>query len=156
MRDVKDVHTAVCRQLPSTLLCGERGGWWTYESEVSSSSIRRISSMCGWWCWASEASVLLGLCGPLAFNPNPFPYGEGLSSRSATVKDAFGLYDRYQPPTVAGWRRPASSRAAHSAHSAPLTTGRYAARSASPPRALISRAHALGQPVVRTTRSHFT
>ena len=25
----------------------------TNESEVSSPSNRRISAMCGWWCWAS-------------------------------------------------------------------------------------------------------
>ena len=33
MRDVKE---AVCRQLPSALLCGKKRGLWTYESEVSS------------------------------------------------------------------------------------------------------------------------
>ena len=48
MRDVKEVHHRVYRQLPSAFL-GEEKGWgaWTYESEVSSPSIRRISSMCG-------------------------------------------------------------------------------------------------------------
>jgi len=45
MSDVKEVHTAVCIQLPSAFLYEEKGGVWTYESEVSSPSIRRISSM---------------------------------------------------------------------------------------------------------------
>ena len=32
----------------------EGSGVWTHESEVSRSRrIRRVSSMCGWWCWAS-------------------------------------------------------------------------------------------------------
>ena len=89
MRDVKKVHTTVCRQLPLSFLCPscvcvcvcmrdvtkctppcvdsflrpsrvkKRGGW-TYESEVSSTSIRRISSMCVWWCWASLAADVCG------------------------------------------------------------------------------------------------
>ena len=50
-RDVKEVHTSVCRQLPSALL-SEKWGFGAYESEVSSPSIRRISAMCGWRvCW---------------------------------------------------------------------------------------------------------
>ena len=56
MRDVKEVHTGahfVCRQLPFGLPVLIKRGVWTYESGVSSPSIRRISSMCGWWCWAS-------------------------------------------------------------------------------------------------------
>ena len=53
MRGVKGVHTAVCRQLPSVFPCEKRGGL-DDKSEVSCSpSIRRISSMCGWWCGAS-------------------------------------------------------------------------------------------------------
>ena len=35
----------MCRQLPSAFLC-EKKGLWTYESEVSSPGIRRISAMC--------------------------------------------------------------------------------------------------------------
>ena len=46
MRDVKEVHTAVCRQLPSALLCGKGEEEWTYESEVSSPSVRCISAVC--------------------------------------------------------------------------------------------------------------
>ena len=49
MRDVKEVCTpsCVCRHYPSAFLC-EMGGDWTYGSDVSSPSIRRISSVCGW------------------------------------------------------------------------------------------------------------
>ena len=45
-RDVKEVHSTVCRHVPSAFLC-DKGGCWTYESEVIYPSFRRISSMCG-------------------------------------------------------------------------------------------------------------
>jgi len=48
MRDVKEVHTAV--RGTASIGCVEKGGGWTNESEVSSPSLRRISSMSGWWC----------------------------------------------------------------------------------------------------------
>ena len=53
----------MCRQLPSTFLYAKKGAVWTYESEVSSPSIRRISSMC---------VHTMCLCGPpfLAFIPH--------------------------------------------------------------------------------------
>jgi len=42
MRDVKEVHTTVCRQLPSAFLC-VKGGCWTYESGMSSPlSVQRV------------------------------------------------------------------------------------------------------------------
>ena len=47
MRDVKEVHTGahpVCRQLASAFLCDKNPRVWTYESEVSSPSIRHISA----------------------------------------------------------------------------------------------------------------
>jgi len=51
MRDVKEVHTAVKLptfvKLPSAFLYEKEGeGGLTYESEVSSPSVRHISSMC--------------------------------------------------------------------------------------------------------------
>jgi len=51
MRDVKEVHTTVCRHVPSAFLCETKGGGgWTYESEVSFPGIRRISAMSGKEC----------------------------------------------------------------------------------------------------------
>ena len=44
MRDVKEVHTAVCRHYPSAFLY-ETGGIWTYKSEVSSSIRRMLHSI---------------------------------------------------------------------------------------------------------------
>ena len=41
----------MCRQLPSTFLCGKRG-LWTYESEVSAFSTRRIALCAGGWVQA--------------------------------------------------------------------------------------------------------
>ena len=61
MRDVQEVHTPSCVDsfLQPSCVCEKRAWVSTYESEVSCCpSIRRISSMCGWWCWASYACVL--------------------------------------------------------------------------------------------------
>ena len=51
MRDVKDKYTPlVCTFFRPSCVQKTR---LTNESEVSSPSNRRISAMCGWWCWAS-------------------------------------------------------------------------------------------------------
>jgi len=48
MRDVKEVHIAVCRHLPSAYLCEKKAGGgavWTYESEVSSPTYQTVSAL---------------------------------------------------------------------------------------------------------------
>jgi len=47
MRDVKEVHSAVCRHYPSAFLCEKKVGFWTYGREVKS-SVSDLSALCAW------------------------------------------------------------------------------------------------------------
>ena len=59
-------------EFPSAFLCG----WGlTYECEVSSPSIGRISAMCRWWC-----GVPTEPCPPGAFPPYPFTRGARITT----------------------------------------------------------------------------
>ena len=60
MRDVKDKYTPlVCTFLRPSCVQKTR---LTNDSEVSFPSNRRISAICGWWCWAFVVFVVCVLC----------------------------------------------------------------------------------------------